>query len=137
MKRPLALVGGLAATAGLLAGTLLSTPLAGASSHREAPMIAGDPYADLTDLYAFVSPDKPDFVTLIMNAIPYENPAGGPNFYQFDPKVRYQLHVAQAGHSEVLCLHVDPELPEVALHRLPGPPRGDAHLLVVVAGRAA
>jgi len=62
-------------------------------------MIAGDPYADLTDVYAFVSPDKPDFVTLIMNAIPYENPAGGPNFYQFDPKVRYQLHVAQAGHN--------------------------------------
>src|ERR1700737_5273362 len=99
MKRPLALVGGLAATAGLLTGTLVSSPIAGASSHREAPMIAGDPYADLTDVYAFVSPDKPDFVTLIMNAIPYENPAGGPNFYQFDPKVRYQLHIAQAGHN--------------------------------------
>ncbi len=99
MKRPLALVGGLAATAGLLAGTLLNAPLAGASSHREAPMIAGDPYADLTDVYAFVSPDKPDFVTLIVDAIPYEDPMGGPNYYQFDPKVRYQLHVAQAGHN--------------------------------------
>jgi hypothetical protein len=97
VKRPLALFGGLAATAGLLAGTLLSTPLAGASSHREAPSIAGDPYADLTDVYAFVSPDKPDFVTLIVNAIPYEDPMGGPNYYQFDPKVRYVLHVAQAG----------------------------------------
>ena len=53
MKRPLAFVGGLAATAGLLAGTLVSAPFAGASSHREAPMIAGDPYADLTDVYAF------------------------------------------------------------------------------------
>jgi hypothetical protein len=99
MKRPLALVGGLAATAGLLAGTLLGSPFAGASSHREAPTIAGDPYADLTDLYAFVSADKPDSVTLIMNAIPYEDPMGGPNYYQFDPKVRYVLHVAQAGHN--------------------------------------
>src|SRR6266581_861979 len=99
MKRPLALVGGLAASAGLLAGTLVNTPFAGASSHREAPTISGDPYADLTDVYAFVAADKPDSVTLIMNAIPYENPMGGPNYYQFDPKVRYQLHIAQAGHN--------------------------------------
>jgi hypothetical protein len=62
-------------------------------------MIAADPYADLTDLYAFVSPDRPDFVTLIMNAIPYEDPMGGPNYYQFDPKVLYQLHIAQSGHN--------------------------------------
>src|ERR1700716_2798230 len=73
--------------------------MAGASSHREAPMIAGDPYADLTDVYAFVSPDKPDSVTLIMNEIPYQDPMGGPNYYQFDPKVRYVMHVAQAGHN--------------------------------------
>jgi len=99
MKRPLTIVGSLAASAGLLVG-VLATPLASlASSHREAPMIAGDPYADLTDVYAFVSPDRPDFVTLIMNAIPYEDPMGGPNYYQFDPKVRYQLHIAQAGHN--------------------------------------
>jgi len=99
VKRPLALFGGLAASVGILAGTLVSAPLAAASSHREAPMIAGDPYADLTDVYAFVAADKPDSVTLIMNAIPYEDPMGGPNYYQFDPKVRYQLHVAQAGHN--------------------------------------
>ncbi len=97
MKHPLSVVGTAVASAGLLVGTLV-TPLAtSASSHREAPMIAGDPYADLTDVYAFVSPDKPDSVTLIMNAIPYEDPMGGPNYYAFDPKVRYQLHVAQAG----------------------------------------
>src|SRR5215207_2831453 len=98
MKRPLALVGSLATAAGLLAGTMVA-PFVGASSHREAPMIAGDPYADLTDVYAFVSPDKPDSVTLIMNAIPYQNPMGGPNYYAFDPKVRYVMHVAQAGHN--------------------------------------
>jgi hypothetical protein len=59
MKRPLALVGCLAATAGVIGGMLLGPPLAGASSHREAPMIAGDPYADLTDVYAFVAADSP------------------------------------------------------------------------------
>ena len=99
MNRPLALFGTLAATAGLVVGTLAAPLASMASSHREAPMIAGDPYADLTDVYAFVSPDKPDFVTLIMDAIPYEDPMGGPNYYQFDPKVRYQLHIAQAGHN--------------------------------------
>ena len=56
---------------------------AGASSHREAPLIAGDPQADNTDVYAFVSPDKPDTVTLIANWIPFEEPNGGPNFYPF------------------------------------------------------
>jgi hypothetical protein len=99
VKRPIALVGGITAAAALLAGTIVSSPLAGASSHREAPMIANDPAADLTDVYAFVSADRPDFVTLIMNAIPYEDPMGGPNYYQFDPKVRYVMHIAQAGHN--------------------------------------
>jgi len=60
-------------------------------------MIAGDPYADLTDLYAFVAADSPDNVTFIVNAIPYQDPMGGPNYYTFDPNVRYNLHVAQAG----------------------------------------
>jgi hypothetical protein len=78
---------------------MLLPPFVGASSHREAPAIAADPYADLTDVYAFVSPDKPDTVTLIMNAIPYQDPMGGPNYYQFDPKVRYEMHIAQAGHN--------------------------------------
>jgi uncharacterized protein DUF4331 len=54
---------------------------------------------------AFVSPDRPDFVTLIMDAIPYENPMGGPNYYGFDPKVRYQLHIAQAGHTTANAIY--------------------------------
>ena len=98
MKRPLAVLGTLAATAGVLAGTMVA-PMASASSHREAPLIAQDPYADLTDLYAFVSPDKPNTITFIVDAIPYEDPMGGPNYYKFDDKVRYELHIAQAGHN--------------------------------------
>src|SRR6476659_10074274 len=53
------------------------------SSHREAPEISKDPVADNTDLYAFVSPDAPDTVTIIANYIPLEDPAGGPNFFNF------------------------------------------------------
>ena len=57
------------------------------SSHREAPEISKDPVADNTDVYAFVSPDDASTVTLIANYIPIEDPAGGPNYYKFDPNV--------------------------------------------------
>jgi Domain of unknown function (DUF4331) len=63
------------------------------SSHREAPEISMDPVADSTDLYAFVSPDRPSTVTLIANYIPLQAPAGGPNFYQFGDDVRYEIHI--------------------------------------------
>lgn len=68
-----------------------------ASSHREAPLTATDPMADNTDVYAFRSPDEPDKVTLISNFIPFQNPDGGPNFYQFDPNVVYEIHVDNNG----------------------------------------
>ena len=61
------------------------------SSHREAPGISKDPVADSTDLYAFVSPDHPDTVTILANYIPLEGPAGGPNFYEFGDDVLYEI----------------------------------------------
>jgi len=67
------------------------------SSHREAPEISKDPVADSTDVYAFVSPDKPDAVTLIANYIPLQSPAGGPNFYEFGDDVLYAIHVDNNG----------------------------------------
>ncbi len=67
------------------------------SSHREAPEISKDPVADNTDVYAFVSPDKPDTVTLITNYIPLEEPAGGPNFYEFGDNVLYEIHIDNDG----------------------------------------
>ena len=67
------------------------------SSHREAPEISKDPVADSTDVYAFVSPDRPDSVTLISNYIPLQGPAGGPNFYEFGDDVRYEIHVDNDG----------------------------------------
>jgi Domain of unknown function (DUF4331) len=67
------------------------------SSHREAPEISKDPVADSTDVYAFVSPDKPGSVTLIANYIPLEAPAGGPNFYEFGDDVLYEIHIDNNG----------------------------------------
>ena len=67
------------------------------SSHREAPEISKDPVADSTDVYAFVSPDRPDSVTLIANYIPLQEPAGGPNFYEFGDDVLYEIHVDNNG----------------------------------------
>src|SRR6186713_558934 len=80
---------------GLFAG--LGPTAGGASSHREAPLIAADPQADNTDLYAFVSPDDPSSVTIISNWIPFEEPAGGPNFFAFGEGVRYDVRVDNDG----------------------------------------
>ena len=67
------------------------------SSHREAPAISKDPVADSTDLYAFVSPDDTDSVTIIANYIPLERPDSGPNFYEFGDRVLYEIKVDNDG----------------------------------------
>ncbi|RTQ53171.1 DUF4331 domain-containing protein [Hymenobacter gummosus] len=64
-----------------------------ASSHREAPLIADDPLADNTDLYAFRSPDDDSKITIIANYIPLELPQGGPNYNTFGENVRYEIHI--------------------------------------------
>jgi hypothetical protein len=83
--------------AGLVAGAVL---LGVASSHREAPLISADPLADNTDVYAFVSPDAPDTVTLIANWIPLEAPNGGPNFYKFGDDVLYRINIDNDGDAD-------------------------------------
>ncbi|HET7483363.1 MAG TPA: DUF4331 domain-containing protein [Actinomycetota bacterium] len=65
-----------------------------ASSHREAPLVSADPQVDGTDLYAFVSPDAPNTVTFLSNWIPFEEGAGGPNFYSFAAGVRYDINIS-------------------------------------------
>jgi len=67
------------------------------SSHREAPEISKDPVADSSDLYAFVSPDDPDTVTLIANYVPMQAPASGPNFFEFGDDVLYEIHIDANG----------------------------------------
>src|SRR5258705_581622 len=77
------------------------------SSHREAPMIANDPLADNTDLYAFRSPDNPNKITIIANYIPGQLPQGGPNYYQFGENIRYEIHIdnniATSGDDIIYC----------------------------------
>src|SRR2546430_8592084 len=84
------------ATAALLAAALVP-PFVGASSHREAPMISQDPAADGTDFYMFKSPDRPDTITLVANYYPFQEPAGGPNFYRFGDDVLYRINIDDNG----------------------------------------
>jgi hypothetical protein len=67
------------------------------SSHREAPEISKDPVADNTDVYAFVCPDDPDFVTIIANFIPLQIPDSGPNFWEFGDDVTYKINIMKRG----------------------------------------
>jgi hypothetical protein len=77
----------------LLICTTAFTINAAASSHREAPLISNDPLADNTDLYAFRSPADTSKIILIANYIPFEHPAGGPNWYTFGENIRYEIHI--------------------------------------------
>jgi hypothetical protein len=85
-----------AALLGVVAALAAAGP-AGASSHAEAPLISTDPRVDNTDLYAFVSPDAPDTVTIIANYVPLEAPAAGPNFYSFDDTALYEIKLDTDG----------------------------------------
>jgi len=86
-----------AVVGGALWSQLRYTPLE-ASSHREAPLIADDPVADNTDLYAFKDPNDAGKIIIIANYIPFELPQGGPNYSTFGENVRYEIHVKnQAG----------------------------------------
>jgi hypothetical protein len=80
-----------------LVGGLLVPGLALASSHREAPLISQDPTVDSTDVYMFISPDRPDTVTVVANYIPLEEPGGGPNFHKFSDSALYEIHFDNNG----------------------------------------
>ena len=99
MRRGIIALGivGLLSAAAVAGATTLGPGSGTASSHREAPLIAEDPSADLTDLYAFRSPDQPNTVTILANVIPGEDPAAGPNWYTFSPNARYNLKIDTNG----------------------------------------
>ncbi len=94
---------GLAKTivAGLLAtGLAASLPEAArASSHREAPLITQTPKLDGTDFYMFRSyePGRQNYVTLVANYIPLQNPGDGPNYYELDPDALYEIKIDNTG----------------------------------------
>ena len=85
--------GAAALVLGAVALTASGPPKAVASSHREAPLIANDPTADLTDFYLFPSPEKAGTVTMIANVIPLEAPPEGPNYYNLDDSARYRFNI--------------------------------------------
>src|ERR671930_843023 len=83
--------------AAVIAAAAIAVALSFGSSHREAPLTALDPTADDTDIYAFVAPDATNALTVVANWIPFEDPAGGPNFYRFDDRADYYINVDNTG----------------------------------------
>jgi uncharacterized protein DUF4331 len=81
----------------VLVAAAIAVPLGIGSSHREAPNTALDPSADDTDVYAFTASDAPGSLTVVGNWIPFEDPAGGPNFYRFDDRAHYYINVDNTG----------------------------------------
>ena len=86
-----------AVAAMLITSALVMAPTADASSHREAPLISKDAFADNTDTYVFVSPENPDNLVLMASWIPFEGPEGGPNYFEWDENVLYDIHVDNNG----------------------------------------
>ncbi len=123
------------ATAVLLA--LLVVPSAGVrgASHREAPLIALDPAADNTDVYAFRSWVDPSKVVFIMNVIPGQDPGDGPNYFNFDDNVLYRIHIDN--NRDGIAEDIDYELrfttetrPALGVLNFPLPDVGNPHIPV-------
>ncbi|MCI0529217.1 MAG: DUF4331 domain-containing protein, partial [Nitrospira sp.] len=89
----------------IMLGVGLAPAPSGAASHREAPLISLDPSADITDFFMFRSyePGHENNVVLIMDVIPGEEPSSGPNYWNFDPNVRYEFFIDnnQDGRSDI------------------------------------
>src|SRR5262245_54502434 len=94
MKKLFPTLGALTAGFALTGGNPVTVD---ASSHREAPNIARDQYADNTDVYAFISPGNADRLTVVANYVPLELGASGPNYYSFDDDVAYEMHFDNDG----------------------------------------
>src|SRR3954463_8753277 len=82
---------------GALAAVAIAVAVGVGSSHREAPLTSLDPTGDDTDVYAFTAKDAPGALTVVANWIPFEDPAGGPNFYRFDDRAHYYINVDNTG----------------------------------------
>src|SRR5262249_40205850 len=66
-----------------------------ASSHQDAPLVVLDPAANTTDVYAFVDQDGTEKnLVVALGVYPFEEPGIGPNKFNFDNSVLYEIHVA-------------------------------------------
>jgi hypothetical protein len=90
MRRMLLILAALSAAA-------ITAALSLGSSHREAPGITLDPTADNTDTYAWTAKDAPGALTVAANWIPGQVPANGPNFFGWDDRARYYIHIDNTG----------------------------------------
>lgn len=82
--------------AGALLASLLLAGLAHASSHMDAPIIVRDPSANTTDVYAFVAGGEGNKTLVVaLGVYPFEEPGIGPNKYNFDDDVLYEIHLCQ------------------------------------------
>jgi hypothetical protein len=98
MKKVALLVLGLAVVAGIVLAYGSRPSAVSASSHRDAPLISEDPTADNTDLYAWRSDSgTQQYLNVVSNWIPGEDPAAGPNYYRFSSTARYDIYVDQNG----------------------------------------
>ena len=77
----------------VLATLVAYSPQVFAASHREAPITALDQKADITDWFAFISPEHPDRVVMVLNVDPFLEPSNGPNYFPFDPGILYEMKV--------------------------------------------
>ncbi len=82
-----------AITSTILAATLALGPTALQADHRDAPGVALDQKANITDFFAFVSYDDPTKVTFIMNVDPFLEPGNGPLYFPFDPGIQYTINI--------------------------------------------
>lgn len=81
--------------AGVVGSAVFSAGIANASSHMDAPLITLDPAANTTDVYAFVTEnDDQKNLVVALGVYPFEEPGIGPNKYNFDDDVLYQIHVS-------------------------------------------
>ena len=95
MKKALATLTATATAAAVMAAPMFYSNTAEASSHMDAPRIVFDDAANTTDVYAFVSMrDSVKYLTTALAVYPHQEPGIGPNKYNFDDEVRYEIHVA-------------------------------------------
>jgi hypothetical protein len=81
------------------AAAVIAPRRAAASSHREAPLITAMPKVDGTDWYMFRSYEtgRSDFVTMVANYYPLQDPFGGPNYFLLDSNAVYDMNIDNNG----------------------------------------
>jgi hypothetical protein len=100
LRRPALLIALFTTPLLLVAALLALWTGARASSHREAPLISKDTFADNTDTYLFISPENSDNIVFVASWIPFEAPEGGPNYFEWDDTARYDIYVDNDGDAQ-------------------------------------